>query len=487
METSGPTSGISRSLATATPTLAGQWQVGQLLQATVTESRVGKVLLAIGNRQISAETSLALEKGQQLTLQVRSLGEQPVLKITASAGESPINSAIRLLLPKQGPMPPLLTTMGQLARSSNPPMPPLINELVRSVVKQMPDLQTAATPQGLKKAISESGVFLERQLLRQPNQAPRPPFVNSDFKANLLRLVQLVRQWSGSSGRTTVNAPHSTSAAPATGMPTNTVAGAQPSPAGSAERAAAAQTTAPASPDQIRRTVEASVSGKPAAAATPRPVSTANIQATTGAAAGTGSNTGGTPPSSLPAGALAPPLRGSIPVPQPAVQRSLELLNRVADFRTDLLQQAEAVLARIQLHQLAALPREGERGLLEWLFELPIRRGEDIDLWSMRVFAEQRQQQRESRQQAPGWSIQLAFDLPGLGPMQAQVQLTGEQVSTRFWAEHQDTLPLLRGHMHELRHALSEAGLDVGELECQPGPRPAVKSTGSQALIREKA
>jgi flagellar hook-length control protein FliK len=169
------------------------------------------------------------------------------------------------------------------------------------------------------------------------------------------------------------------------------------------------------------------------------------------------------------------------------MQSSLELLNHVAGFRTDLLQQAEAALARIQLHQLAALPREGEGGLLEWLFEIPVRRGEDIDLWSMRVFAEHRQQQQQTRRQPPSWSVQLAFDLPGLGPMQAQIQLAGEKVSTRFWAEHQDTLPLLREYMHELRQALNEAGLDVGELQCQPGPRPAAKSTGSQALIRDKA
>ncbi|MEN8803537.1 MAG: flagellar hook-length control protein FliK [Thiogranum sp.] len=473
METSGTTSGISRSLGAATPSLAGQWQVGQLLQATVTESHTGKVLLAIGNRQISAETSLAFEKGQQLTLQVRSLGEQPVLKITTPQGESPINSAIRLLLPKQGPIPPLLATMGRLTRSHDPSVPSLINELVRSVVKQMPDTQTAATPQGLKKAIGESGVFLERQLLQQHNSTHRPLFIDLDFKANLLRLVQLVRHWPGSSGQTTANAPQSAAGTSATG--------AQAAPPGTtAERGAAAQTTA--STDQIQRTVQASVNGK-AATATPAPASTTSLQATAGSATGTGPAT----PPSLPAGALAPPLRGSMPVPQSALQNNLELLNRAVDFRTDLLHQAEAALARIQLHQLAALPREGERGLLEWLLEVPIRRGEDIDLWSMRVFAEQQQQQPETRQQVPNWSVQLAFDLPGLGPMQAQVQLAGEQVSTRFWAEQQATLPLLREHMHELRQALSEAGLDVGQLECQPGPRPAVKPTGSQTLIREKA
>jgi flagellar hook-length control protein FliK len=390
-----------------------------LLQATVTESRTGKVLLAIGNRQISAETSLPLKKGQQLTLQVRSLGEQPVLKIATSGGESQIYSAIRLLLPKQGPLPPLLATIVQLAQSSNPALPPQINELVRSIVKQMPDIQTAATPQGLKKAVSESGVFLERQLLQQQNQSLRPAFINPDFKANLLRLVQLVRQWPGGSGQTRTNAPHATSTA----------------------------------------------------------------SATTGTAVGAG----GTVASSLPAGALAAPLRGSIPVPQAALRSNPALLNSVAEFPTELLQQTEAALARIQLHQLAALPREGERGLLEWLFELPIRRGEDLDLWSMRIFSEHRQQQQENRQQGRSWSVQLAFELPGLGAMQVQIQLAGDRVSTRFWAEHQDTLPLLRGHMHELRRALSEAGLDVGELECQAGPRPAVKSTRNQALISEKA
>jgi flagellar hook-length control protein FliK len=310
--------------------------------------------------------------------------------------------------------------------------------------------------------------------LQQHAQPFRPLLIDSDFKANPLRLVQLVRQWPGSSGQTTATAPHSAPAASATGAQ-------PPAPAGSAGRGAAAQTTASA--DHIQRTVQASVSGKAAAATAAPTLSTASLQATAGAAAGTG----GTTASSLPTGALAPPLRGSMPVPQPALQGKLALLARVAEFRTDLLQQIEAALARIQLHQLAALPREGERGLLEWLLEVPIRRGDDIDLWSMRIFAEHRQQQHEVRRQVPSWSVQLAFDLPGLGPIQAQVQLAGEQVSTRFWAEQQDTLPLLREHMHELRQALSDAGLDVDQLECQPGPRPAVKSTGSQALIREKA
>jgi len=78
--TTGPITGLPGVSATGTPTATQQWQTGQLLQATVAGSSIGKVLLAIGNRQVSAQTSLPLEKGQQLTLQVRSLGEQPVLR-----------------------------------------------------------------------------------------------------------------------------------------------------------------------------------------------------------------------------------------------------------------------------------------------------------------------------------------------------------------------------------------------------------------------
>ena len=186
-------------------------------------------------------------------------------------------------------------------------------------------------------------------------------------------------------------------------------------------------------------------------------------------------------------GTLPPPFRGSVPVPQSAIQTSLDLLNRMGNFRTDLLQQTEAALSRLQMTQLAAVPREGERGLLEWLFEIPIRRADDIDLWSMRVFRDPQQQPQENRQTMPGWSVQLAFDLPGLGPLQAQIQLSDERISTHFWAGQPETLPLLREHLHELRQALNEAGLEVGDLECHPGPRASDKPGDDHPLISEKA
>jgi hypothetical protein len=162
-------------------------------------------------------------------------------------------------------------------------------------------------------------------------------------------------------------------------------------------------------------------------------------------------------------------------------------LNRSGLLRTDLLQQTEAALARLQMTQLAAVPRDAERGLLEWLFELPIRRGSELDLWSMRLSRDARGHAEQGVTPSPVWSVQLAFDLPGLGPMQAQVQITGHQVSTQFWVEHAASLPLLRAHLHELRQALLHIGLEVGALECRPGPMQAGTPASDQPLINEKA
>ena len=408
METSGPTSGIPPRPGPAANTAPASWRAGQLLHATVTEGGAGRVLLAIGNRQVSAATSLHLEKGQQLTLQVQSLGQQPVLRILSPAADLTLNAAVRLLLPRQGPMTPLLSSLNQLATTPQAPVPGLIQQLIRTVVRQMPTVEAAATPRGLKEALQQSGVFLERHLLQPAAQSGSLAPRGADLKANLLRLLQLLRDW----------------------------------PAGD-------------------RQVAPGTGATSRAATSPAPV--------------------------FPAPSAPPPLRGSVPSAQAPVRVRLDLLNRSGLLRTDLLQQTEAALARLQMSQLVALPRDAERGFLEWLFELPIRRGNELDLWSMRLFRDPRGHVQQGVASTSTWSVQLAFDLPGLGPMQAQVQVTGQQVSTRFWVEPATTLPLLREHLHELREALLHIGLEVGELDCRPGPMQPGTPDGHEPLISEKA
>ncbi|MCO6412101.1 MAG: flagellar hook-length control protein FliK [Thiogranum sp.] len=487
METSGPSSGIPR-LAASPAAAAMPWRVGQILHATVTDVGAGKALLSIGNRQLSAETSLALQKGEQLMLEVRQPGATPVLRLVAAMAEPALAAAMRQLLPRQGALTPLLASLGQLARSPNPPLPALLNQQVRAMVRQIPDMQTLATASGVKLAIARSGAFLEQQMHSAAPKGRRASF-DADFKANLLRLVQLVRNWPGSPAQSPAPAAGAAVQASVTASPPP---GATPAPAAPSPGARVDAQTGPATPAN---------QPAPGAAASPAHIARAAqagaipSQSTGGAtvtpgmpAAGPGGiNTATTVRAASPAVVLPPPLPGTPPAPQAAVQASLDLLNRLGNLRADLLQQSEAALARLQLHQLAALPREGERGLLEWLLELPVRHGHSIDLWSMRITRDPREQPQGGGASTPLWSVQLAFDLPGLGPLRAQVRLAGERVSTRFWAEQPATLPLLNNHLHELRQALGDAGLEVGDLDCLPGTPVVDEPRRGPPLLSEKA
>ena len=67
------------------------------------------------------------------------------------------------------------------------------------------------------------------------------------------------------------------------------------------------------------------------------------------------------------------------------------------------------------------------------------------------------------------------------------VQLQGEQVNTRFWAQLQQTPPLLRAHLGELRQALQSAGLQVGDLDCHAGSLSVPETKPDKPFIQEKA
>ena len=124
--------------------------------------------------------------------------------------------------------------------------------------------------------------------------------------------------------------------------------------------------------------------------------------------------------------------------------------------------------------------------LVEWLFDIPVRRGEDIDFWSGRLYRESEGRDGKRERAAASWNVQLAFDLPGLGPVQAQITLLGERVSTRFRVERPDTVPLFRQHLHELRRALLDAGVQVGDIDCRQGVIPPESQRPTNPLINEK-
>ncbi len=491
MEPSGPTSGTPPPLPRLTAQAPAPLQVGQLLQASVVENSAGRILLALGHRQLSAESSLPFKTGEVLTLEVRSLGARPVLKVIASLQESASAQAIRNLLPRYGASTPLLASLPRLTQAAAGTLPAPLQASVAALLRALPDRETVSQPRGLRAAIERSGSFLEQNLLLSAAQTPRPVTLENDFKAALLRLQALLRGLSGEAATRNPappapSRPDQTRAAPTPpSPPTSGNAGndadpdaPRPAPSGPAARPVG-KPGAPL-PPALQRLVRQAAS----AGSTPTRPATASLPP----GPATGAGTAAAP--AAPSGALAPPppppLPGAVPAAQPAVQSTLDFAAGPGQWRLDLLQQTEAALARIHLNQLASLPREGDHRLMEWLFDLPVRRAEEIDLWSVRLRRENEPQQH-SEAPASGWSLQLAFDLPGLGPMQAQINLRGERVSTHFRTTRPETLPLVREHLHELRSSLLAAGLQIGEIDCRPGRLDPGPGIPPGPLIDEKA
>jgi hypothetical protein len=77
------------------------------------------------------------------------------------------------------------------------------------------------------------------------------------------------------------------------------------------------------------------------------------------------------------------------------------------------------------------------------------------------------------------WSVELALDLPGLGPLRARIQLLGESVSTAFWAEDEATAGRIDRELPRLRAALEARELEVAAMSASAGAPDEIAPGGS--------
>jgi hypothetical protein len=181
-----------------------------------------------------------------------------------------------------------------------------------------------------------------------------------------------------------------------------------------------------------------------------------------------------------------PPLRGGVPVPQGRVGAP-PLPADSDQLRLMLVRQAAAVLARQELLPLAAIPRDGDDVASRWL-ELPVLAADGgIDVLGLRLTREA-PPRRQSGEAEHVWRARLAFDLPGLGPMQVVVSLAGGDVSTRFRSADGAAVERVQASLQRLHEALTGKGLSVGELVSTQGTPEAGDRAGWDAsLLSERA
>lgn len=171
------------------------------------------------------------------------------------------------------------------------------------------------------------------------------------------------------------------------------------------------------------------------------------------------------------------------PTAQAPAPPSLANASRPETAVSDLLRQVEGAIARSHSHALHALHAQAE-GRPLWAMELPIRHDTGVDLFDLRI--EEEPHHSEEEPHARRWSVRLAFELDGLGPVAAVITLQNDAVATRFWVERTDTAHLFSRWLDTLGSRLRQAGLNVGALECRCGPPPD-DGGDPPPLLREEA
>ena len=147
----------------------------------------------------------------------------------------------------------------------------------------------------------------------------------------------------------------------------------------------------------------------------------------------------------------------------PAEQASLQNISQREEAMQTFLRQIESSLTHMQQTQLQNLS-ESQTGRPLWLMELPIKNGQDIDLFELRISEEENTQAEGEAKKI--WNVTLKFDLSGLGKVKAHIKMQNELISAQFYSEKTETLTLFRENFDFLRGRLNYNGLNVGNIEC---------------------
>jgi len=225
-------------------------QTGQSLQAKVIEQLPNKtdVILRLGNQLVQVKSDIPVTVGQIIKVLVERTASELILKAPPPNQQTSItNTSLRQLLPKQSPVnefqQPLIQVFTRItkqtittASSVSPELPSQllqIKRLTRNILQSLPSQKNIITTEGFKKALQNSGVFFEAKLQQaladrkttsnNPINNPKNLFkaslsqaqttqntstttlspksqqplvmISTDLKANLIKLVHLLKAW----------------------------------------------------------------------------------------------------------------------------------------------------------------------------------------------------------------------------------------------------------------------------------------------------
>jgi len=156
-----------------------------------------------------------------------------------------------------------------------------------------------------------------------------------------------------------------------------------------------------------------------------------------------------------------PPFRGGPTTAQSPSPASLSIDADPGAVARRLLAATSGAVARQQLHQIASLPeastQPGQRTAeanSRWMFELPFATASGA---AVAQFEISRDGGGASAEGEATWRARFSIDLEPMGPVHAQVALTGARAGVTLWAERPATAKQLRAQQDVLSAGLEDA------------------------------
>ena len=223
-------------------------RTGQQLYAKIVDQLPNKneVIIQLGGKLVKVSSSINTSIGQTILVEVEKTKTDIILTVKrADQTSDVVNSALRQALPKQLPIEAFQTPLKALYQTISQTKDlafiknlstDSLKLLAAHIIRTSPSINSMTTAAGIKIAIQNSGIFLEARILQSPfalglNASGTNNTVNEtkhilnntkintllasnsslvantgatkvtqvDLKANLVKLIQLLRSWPGQS------------------------------------------------------------------------------------------------------------------------------------------------------------------------------------------------------------------------------------------------------------------------------------------------
>ncbi len=469
------------------------------------------------NQQVEVDTSKLTKQfsvGDKVVVDV--ISSKPLaieLRAPTQSREQIVIAKLKQLLQQQ-----TQTTKQDLTILNNATRAPIVSSVIRNEISHLYnnvlDKQSVNRPQLLQQALQQSGLFTEKQLLKQPAS------LNQDFKVNVLKVLARIESELLKNAKETLLHSNKTIGP----LSKDLAIAPQPANRSSQGTEKVTQSLSVSTQSIINKLKSGDTSQenvKPQHVQLPikQAVKTPEQQVKTGVETSNNrtellalkplsslilsafnriNSTSATILTSPPLTSLlsALPSLSNIAISTPSQAMNLAKLiahtmasEKVRGLQAEfvvlqsLLREVESLHTRIQLNQFSML-KEAEPSsnmpTASWILDLPIKDQQDINFVQLQIDQHKNDEQEDDDDI---WNVQLRLDTQNLGPLQATVTMYDSDIKVVLRAERAISADLLKQHLSSLESSIEKLGVSLSHVSCVCGE--VAKPTLVQQYLNE--